>query len=149
MIKFNLFDYLNNNLPLDNLCDLNIEFINCLQVLKENPDELISNLKSLSDQSKYMYYMNRKYYNYLKKYNHHCFDSSCSRCEKFRDYYVCISKASLFIYLNMLCYNNLYKETNKGVMISSYSGKKYNVKKICKILKIISSLLKTTVLSHI
>lgn len=74
------------------LADLNPELINCYKVVREKIDDLIVNLKNLSN-DKDLYYEIRGW------------DLS-----KLSD----VERAVRFIYLNRTCYNGLYRENKKG-----------------------------------
>jgi DNA adenine methylase len=84
------------------ISDINGDLMNCYQVIKNNVQELITELK---DTEKYknefdVYYINRTRYNTIKEW-----DSSCS---------VRVERAALFIYLNKCCFNGMHRQNKKG-----------------------------------
>jgi len=84
------------------LSDINSELINVYEIIKENVDKLLNELKKLKNKySKDDYYRFRDEYNALKKIK------NPTPGERIR-------KAALLIYLNKTCYNGLYRENRKG-----------------------------------
>jgi len=74
------------------LADLNAELINCYQVVKEHPEELIEQLRKHKATERYFYKMR---------------ESDPDRLSN-------LERASRFIYLNKTCYNGLYRVNSKG-----------------------------------
>lgn len=101
-----LFWFLNKFQNLNNAIvnDINSDLINTYQVIQQNPDALISELKTLQkefhelevdvDEKKLYYYAKRDLYN-------------TKQLEP-------IINASLFIFLNRTCFNGLYRVNSKG-----------------------------------
>ena len=91
------------------LSDINSELINTYKIVRDNPNELIRNLKTYKEKhSKEFYYKIRE----LDRDNN--FD-------KLSD----IEKATRFIYLNKTCFNGLYRVNKKGYFntpIGSYKN---------------------------
>lgn len=80
--------------------DINKPLINMYQVIKNFPNELITELQKDTYNSKEHYYTNRDLFNKLKKE----FDyTTCS-----------IELAALFIYLNKYGFNGMYRENRSG-----------------------------------
>lgn len=82
--------------------DFNSELINVYQTIKDNPEELIENLKLHVNDSEY-------YYNIR----------SLDRSEDYNEL-TNIEKASRIIYLNKTCYNGLYRVNNSGEFNSPF-----------------------------
>ncbi len=82
--------------------DFNSELINVYNVIKNNPNELISDLKTHINEPEYYYHLRaldrRKDYSKLSS----------------------IKKASRIIYLNKTCYNGLYRVNNSGEFNSPF-----------------------------
>jgi len=91
------------------LSDINAELINTYKTIKNNPNELIDNLKNFKEQhSKEFYYQTRE----------------LDRKENFKDL-TNIQRATRFIYLNKTCFNGLYRVNKKGYFntpIGSYKN---------------------------
>ena len=81
--------------------DLNSELINCYQVIKEHPHEL---MKELELHSKNFNDRNDEYYYEIREWD---------RLESFNDR-TNIEKAARTIFLNKTCYNGLYRVNSKG-----------------------------------
>ncbi len=87
------------------ISDINLDLINTYKIIRDNPYELISLLKTLKEQytntnsQKNFYYDVRNKYNTLKINN---------------DLNTNIEKAGLFIFLNKTCFNGLYRVNRKG-----------------------------------
>lgn len=82
--------------------DFNEELINVYQTIKENPEKLISNLKTHKNESNYFYNLR-----------------VLDREENFKNL-SSIKKASRVIYLNKTCYNGLYRVNNSGEFNSPF-----------------------------
>jgi DNA adenine methylase len=101
-----LFDVLNKH-SVDEvyISDINAELINTYITIRDNPDELISRLKSTEndflaknlDEQKEMYLASRARFNELKR-------------QKVRG----IESAALMIFLNRTCFNGLYRVNRSG-----------------------------------
>jgi DNA adenine methylase len=84
------------------LNDFNDELINVYQTIKENPEELISDLKTHKNESDYFYDLR-----------------VLDREETFENLSN-IKKASRVIFLNKTCYNGLYRVNNSGEFNSPF-----------------------------
>jgi len=82
--------------------DFNEELINVYQTIKENPEELISDLKTHKNESDYFYDLR-----------------ALDRKDNFENLSN-IKKASRVIYLNKTCYNGLYRVNNSGEFNSPF-----------------------------
>jgi len=82
--------------------DFNEELINVYQIIKENPEELILDLKTHKNESDYFYHLR-----------------ALDREESFESMSN-VKKASRVIYLNKTCYNGLYRVNNSGEFNSPY-----------------------------
>jgi DNA adenine methylase len=108
-----LFFELHNKCLLNNkevyLFDINSELINCYNIVKNNPKDLIENLKQFKDKhSKDFYYEVR----------------SWDREDDFNNK-TDLEKATRFIYLNKTCFNGLYrvnKKNQNNVPIGAYKN---------------------------
>lgn len=87
------------------ISDVNVELINCYQVVKNNVDKLIDSLKEMQLTFLPMNEESRKkyYYNARDKFNN-------LKLNKI----TCVEKATLFIFLNKTCFNGLYRVNKKG-----------------------------------
>ena len=94
-----LFDLQPKNAVIN---DFNEELINVYQTIKENPEELISNLKTHKNESDYFYDLR-----------------ALDREDSFENLSN-IKKASRVIYLNKTCYNGLYRVNNSGEFNSPF-----------------------------
>jgi DNA adenine methylase len=94
-----LFDLQPKNAVIN---DFNEELINVYQTIKENPEELISDLKTHKNESDYFYDLR-----------------ALDREENFENLSN-IKKASRVIYLNKTCYNGLYRVNNSGEFNSPF-----------------------------
>ncbi len=114
------------------LSDINAELINTYNVVKNNPNELISNLEDFKKQhSKDFYYKIRE----------------MDRVESFQKL-TNVEKATRFIYLNKTCFNGLYRVNKKGYFntpIGSYENP--NIANIETILNA-SEALRDVIISH-
>ena len=77
--------------------DSNKELINCYKVIRDDPEELIEDLKTHKNEAEYFYNI-RKLDRHKKKYN------------KLSD----IQRASRIIYLNKTCFNGLFRVNSQG-----------------------------------
>lgn len=94
-----LFDLQPKNAVIN---DFNEELINVYQTIKENPEELISDLKTHKNESDYFYNLR-----------------ALDREDNFENLSN-IKKASRVIYLNKTCYNGLYRVNNSGEFNSPF-----------------------------
>lgn len=94
-----LFDLQPKNAVIN---DFNEELINVYQTIKENPEELISDLKTHKNESHYFYDLR-----------------ALDREDNFENLSN-IKKASRVIYLNKTCYNGLYRVNNSGEFNSPF-----------------------------
>ncbi len=91
------------------LSDINTELINTYNVVKDNPIELINNLKDFQERH------NKDFYYKIRELD---------RQEDFKNLSD-IQRASRFIYLNKTCFNGLYRVNRKGYFntpIGSYKN---------------------------
>ncbi len=86
--------------------DLNEELINVYFVIKNNPDDLINDLKRHKNKSNYFYEIR-----------------ALDRNDEFENLSE-IEKASRVIFLNKICYNGLYRVNNSGEFNSSFGSYK-------------------------
>ena len=115
------------------VCDTNAELINLYTVIRDNVEELISQLRSYknsfipleaSERKKY-YYEQRERFNALKRaktYN--------------------VEMAALFIFINKTCFNGLYRVNSKGdynVPMGAYKEPpicdEFNLRQVSRVLK--------------
>ncbi len=82
--------------------DFNKELVNVYQIIKENPEELIDDLKIHKNESEYFYNLR-----------------ALDREENFSELSD-IKKASRVIYLNKTCYNGLYRVNSSGEFNSPF-----------------------------
>lgn len=119
--------------------DLNSELINTYNIIKNNVDELIKNLKKI--QNKYLKLDDKErkefYYKTRKEYNKNI--SSKKTNNKIN-----LKKAVQFIFLNKTCFNGLYRVNKKGEF--NVPAGKYKNPLICdeENLKIVSKLIQNT-----
>jgi DNA adenine methylase len=85
------------------LSDINLELINCYQVLRNRPEELFCHLQIFQN-TEQQYYKIR----------------SWDRDPNFRLNTPSLSRAARFIYLNKTCYNGLWRENSAGQNNSPY-----------------------------
>ena len=99
-----LFHMLNNhpNIRRAIINDINPNLIECYRLVKEHPNELISELQKIQDQynSADIEGKERIYYDYRSKYNN--------------DELTSVKKAAIFIFLNHTCFNGLYRVNANG-----------------------------------
>ena len=86
--------------------DINVDLINCYNVIKNNVEELIRELavkekefKKLADEDRQAYF-----YNVRKEYNSYRINENELR----------VKRATEFIFLNRTCFNGLYRVNKKG-----------------------------------
>jgi len=94
-----LFDLQPKNAVIN---DFNQELINVYQTVKDNPEELITDLKTHKNESDYFYVLR-----------------ALDREDGFNELSN-IKKASRIIYLNKTCYNGLYRVNNSGEFNSPF-----------------------------
>ena len=82
--------------------DYNLELINVYKTIKENPEDLINDLKTHKNESEYFYHIR-----------------SLDRTESFNELSN-IKKASRIIFLNKTCYNGLYRVNSAGEFNSPF-----------------------------
>ncbi len=99
-----LFHMLNNhpNIRRAIINDINPNLIECYRLVKEHPNELISELQKIQDlyNSADIEGKERIYYDYRSKYNN--------------DELTTVKKAAIFIFLNHTCFNGLYRVNANG-----------------------------------
>ena len=99
-----LFHMLNNhpNIRRAIINDINPNLIECYRLVKEHPNELISELQKIQDlyNSADIEGKERRYYDYRSKYNN--------------DELTSVKKAAIFIFLNHTCFNGLYRVNANG-----------------------------------
>ena len=99
-----LFHMLNNhpNIRRAIINDINPNLIECYRLVKEHPNELISELQKIQDlyNSADIEGKERIYYDYRSKYNN--------------DELTSVKKAAIFIFLNHTCFNGLYRVNANG-----------------------------------
>ena len=101
--------------------DINIDLINCYNVIKTNVDELITKLKQIEniflklnseDREKYFYELRKEYNSY-----------------RISEKDISTKRASEFIFLNRTCFNGLYRVNKKGEFNVPFG--KYKNPRIC------------------
>ncbi|MDZ7860653.1 MAG: DNA adenine methylase [Candidatus Krumholzibacteriota bacterium] len=108
-----LFFYLMNNFKIEKsfLFDINRELIVGFKVIKNNPSELINELKIIENRYVRREVVNRKkmYYQIREKYNKQMLKFN------FTDYTDnWVERAAYLIFLNKTCYNGLFRQNSKG-----------------------------------
>jgi DNA adenine methylase len=93
--------------------DINVELMNCFEVVRDNVEDLIADLKK---------HFNTESYYYLIR--------SLDRTPYFRSGQLSeVARASRIIYLNKTCFNGLYRENSKGEFNAPFG--RYAKPKIC------------------
>jgi DNA adenine methylase len=94
------------------ISDLNEELLNCYQVIKENAYGLVDKLGKMVDKYKSCALTSKEemYYSERERYNRKGAAGETDR-------------AALFIFLNMTCFNGLYRVNSKGEMNTSWGNK--------------------------
>jgi hypothetical protein len=119
---------LNKEIDIKSVSDIDIEWINSMQVIQSNFTQLWYYIKSLSKN----YYINKRYFNYFKKNYNYCYNKDCKICIFGRDLEICIKKASLFIFLNILCVNEKF---NHKIDLNIFKKNLMNISKLIKYIK--------------
>jgi len=112
-----------NNLKEIYLSDINEELINCYKMIRDNVEELISQLRFHKESH------NKEYYYSLRELSPEILSK--------------VERASRFIYLNKTCFNGLYRVNSKGkfnVPMGSYKNpsifQENDLRALSKVLKI-------------
>ena len=97
--------------------DINIDLINSYNVIKNNVDKLITNLKQMETEYLQLGQEERKnyFYNIRDKYNNYELEENEQN----------VQRAAQFIYLNRTCFNGLYRVNKNGkfnVPVGSYKN---------------------------
>ena len=97
--------------------DINIDLINSYNVIKNNVEELITNLKRMETEYLQLEQEERKnyFYNIRNEYNDYTLQENEQN----------VQRASQFIYLNRTCFNGLYRVNRDGkfnVPVGSYKN---------------------------
>ena len=97
--------------------DINMELINSYNVIKNNVEELITNLKRMETEYLQLEQEERKnyFYNIRNEYNDYTLQENEQN----------VQRASQFIYLNRTCFNGLYRVNRDGkfnVPVGSYKN---------------------------
>ena len=97
--------------------DINIDLINSYNVIKNNVEELITNLKRMETEYLQLEQEERKnyFYNIRNEYNDYTLQENEQN----------VQRASQFIYLNRTCFNGLYRVNKDGkfnVPVGSYKN---------------------------
>lgn len=97
--------------------DINIDLINSYNVIKNNVEELITNLKQMETEYLQLGQEERKdyFYNIRNEYNNYVLEEDEQN----------LRRAAQFIYLNRTCFNGLYRVNKNGkfnVPIGSYKN---------------------------
>jgi len=114
------------------ISDINIELINCYQVIRADIKGLISELDKLiikpnlldSNNEEEYFYSLRKQYNQFKKSYPFSYEEIAQGSEEQSNKQFCIQKAGLFIYLNKTCFRGIYRENKSGEMNVPYGNYK-------------------------
>lgn len=114
--------------------DINLDLINSYNIIKNNADELISNLKLVEKEYLSIEKDARKeyFYNVRKQYNSY----------RLTKYEMSLQKATEFIFLNKTCFNGLYRVNKNGdfnVPMGNYKNPticdEENLKALSKLIK--------------
>lgn len=120
--------------------DINNDLINCYNIIKNNVEELIENLKIKEEEFLKLENENRQkyFYNIRKEYN------SCTLTEN----NLSTKRAAEFIFLNKTCFNGLYRVNKKGEF--NVPCGKYKNPTICDInnLRNLSNLIKNVIFQY-
>lgn len=101
------------------ISDVNIELINCYQVIRSNVDGLMKELDKYKEMNRDdSYYTLRSEYNKLKKEHQYSYDMSEEGKE------ICVKKSGLFIFLNKTSFRGIYRENKSGEMNVPYGNYK-------------------------
>lgn len=97
--------------------DINIDLINSYNVIKNNVEELVNNLKRIETEYLQLELEERKkyFYNIRNEYNNYELEENEQNTQR----------AAQFIYLNRTCFNGLYRVNKKGkfnVPVGSYKN---------------------------
>ena len=101
--------------------DINIDLINCYNVIKNDVNELIANLKQMESEFLKLDSDNREkyFYDVRKEYNSY----------KISEEELSTKRAAEFIFLNRTCFNGLYRVNKKGEFNVPFG--KYKNPRIC------------------
>lgn len=95
------------------ISDVNVELINCYQVIRSDVVNLMKELDKYSNKNtSENYYEFRNSYNSLKQTHKYSYDDVDTEEAK----KICVTKAVLFIFLNKTCFRGLYRENKSGGM---------------------------------
>lgn len=86
--------------------DINIDLINCYNIIKNNVEELITNLRQMETEYLQLEQEERKnyFYNKREEYNNY----------RLKENEQNVLRAAQFIYLNRTCFNGLYRVNKEG-----------------------------------
>jgi DNA adenine methylase len=104
------------------ISDVNIELINCYQVIHRDVNNLMKELERyIHKNTEQAYYEIRDQYNQLKKEYPYSYDDDGSSDEHYQK---CITKSGMFIYLNKTSFRGIYRENKSGGMNVPYGNYK-------------------------
>lgn len=107
------------------ISDINIELINCYQVIRADVSGLMKELDTYSTKNvDSIYYEQRNIYNQMKKEHVYSYDDVSSRANSSELQKICVQKAGLFIYLNKTGFRGIYRENHSGCMNVPYGNYK-------------------------